>query len=81
MSGVENKYSYAKFIMAVGRNNSTAQAEKLLSEIYMDLFLKGIHREQIKERLITLIDQSLDNRDENGFLEYSRQLEKFEDAI
>lgn len=67
--------------MAVGRNSSTVQAEKLLSEIYMDLFLKGIHRDQIKERLVTLIDQSLDNRDENGFLEYSRQLEKFEDAI
>ena len=81
MSGVENQYSYAKFIMAVGRNSSTVQAEKLLSEIYMDLFLKGIHREQIKERLVTLIDQSLDNRDENGFLEYSSQLEKFEDAI
>lgn len=67
--------------MAVGRNSSTVQAEKLLSEIYMDLFLKCIHREQIKERLIILIDQSLDNRDENGFLEYSTQLEKFEDAI
>lgn len=67
--------------MAVGRNSSTVQAEKLLGEIYMDLFLKCIHREQIKERLVTLIDQSLDNRDENGFLEYSSQLEKFEDAI
>lgn len=67
--------------MAVGRNSSTVQAEKLLSEIYMDLFLKGIHRDQIKERLVTLIDQSLDNRDENGFLEYTSQLEKFEDAI
>jgi len=67
--------------MAVGRNSSTVQAEKLLNEIYMDLFLKGIHRDQIKERLVTLIDQSLDNRDENGFLEYTSQLEKFEDAI
>ena len=81
MSGVEKKYTYAEFIKAVGRNSTTVQAEKLLSEIYMDLFLKGIHREQIRERLISLIDQSLDNRDEPTFLEYSKQLEKFEDAI
>ena len=81
MSGVEKNYSYAEFMKAVGRNSSTVQAEKLLSEIYMDLFLKGIHREQIRERLISLIDQSLDNRDEHTFLEYSKQLEKFVDAI
>lgn len=81
MSVVEKNYSYAEFMKAVGRNSSTVQAEKLLNEIYMDLFLNRIHREQVKGRLINLIDQSLDNRDEFAFHEYTKQLEKFEDAI
>lgn len=81
MRGMEKKYSYAEFMKSFVRNSSTVQAERLLSEIYMDLFLKGIHREQIKNRLINLIDKSLDNRDEQTFLEYSKQLGKFEDAI
>jgi len=61
---------------SVGRNPSTAQAEKLLREIYMDLFLKQLHREQIKERIIQHIDQSLDSRDEKAFIMYSTELLK-----
>ena len=80
MSVLEKKYSYAEFMKAVGRNSSTIQAEKLLNEIYMDLFLNRIHREQIRGRLISLIDQSLDDRDEYAFLKYSKQLIKIEDA-
>ena len=40
----------------------------------MDLFLKRLHREQIRERLNGLVDQSLDNRDESAFLAYSKEL-------
>ena len=47
---MENNYSYAEFLKAVGKNSSSLQAEKLLNEIYMDLFLKHIHREQTKEQ-------------------------------
>ena len=64
---MENNYSYAEFLKAVGKNSSSLQAEKLLNEIYMDLFLKHIHREQTKERLMGLIDLSLDCRDERHF--------------
>ena len=79
MSVVENNYSYAEFMKAVGRNSSSIQAEKLLNEIYMDLFLNRIHREQTKERLMVLIDHALDCRDEQAFLEYSEQLANFEE--
>jgi len=65
---------------SVGRNSSSIQAETLLNEIYMDLLLNQIHRKQTQERLIKLIDQSLDNKDEPAFLKYSEQLVKLKDA-
>ena len=77
---MEKKYSYSEFMKSVGRNTSTAQAEKLLNEIYMDLFLKRLHRKQIRERLYELVNQSLDNHDENSFLKYSKELLKFEEC-
>ena len=80
MSIVEKNYSYVEFMKSVGRNSSTIQAEKMLSEIYMDLFLNRIHRKQTQERLMKLINQSLDNKDKLAFLKYSKQLAKFEDT-
>ncbi|BAQ08655.1 ideal domain protein [Bacillus sp. OxB-1] len=76
---MENNYSYAEFLKAVGKNSSSLQAEKLLNEIYMDLFLKHIHREQTKKRLVQLIDDALDRRDEKAFLLYTESLAKLED--
>ncbi|WP_342514549.1 IDEAL domain-containing protein [Sporosarcina sp. FSL K6-1522] len=76
---MENNYSYAEFLKAVGKNSSALQAEKLLNDIYMDLFLKHIHREQTKERLMELIDLSLDNRDEQKFRTYVDSLAKLEE--
>ncbi|MBE1554900.1 IDEAL domain-containing protein [Sporosarcina limicola] len=76
---MENNYSYAEFLKAVGKNSSSLQAEKLLNEIYMDLFLKHIHHEQTKERLMGLIDFALDCRDERVFLLYSERLLKLEE--
>ncbi|HJF32375.1 MAG TPA: IDEAL domain-containing protein [Sporosarcina psychrophila] len=76
---MENNYSYAEFLKAVGKNSSSLQAEKLLNEIYLDLFLKHIHREQTKKRLIDLIDLALDCKDESAFLMYSERLAKLEE--
>lgn len=76
---MENNYSYAEFLKAVGKNSSSLQAEKLLNEIYLDLFLKHIHREQTKKRLIDLIDLALDCMDESAFLMYSERLAKLEE--
>lgn len=76
---MEKNYSYAEFLKAVGRNSTSLQAEKLLNEIYMDLFLNHIHREQTKSRLIEIIDLALDRRDEEAFLSYTERLLKLEE--
>lgn len=77
---MENNYSYAEFLKAVGKNSSSLQAEKLLNDIYMDLFLNHIHRQQTMERLMELIDLSLDCRDEQAFFLYSESLRKLEEV-
>ena len=79
MSELEKNYSYAEFLKAVGKNSTSLQAEKLLNEIYMDLFLNHIHREQTKSRLIEIIDLALDRRDEEAFLSYTERLLKLEE--
>jgi len=80
VSVLEKNYSYAEFMKSVGRNSSSIHAEKILNEIYMDLFLQYIHRKQIRQRLIDVIDCSLDNKNKSEFLKYSTQLLKFEDT-
>lgn len=80
MSVLEKNYSYVEFMKAVGRNSSSIQAERLLNEIYMDLFLSRIHRGQIRARLMLLIDKSLDDKDEKTFLQYAEQLGKLEEV-
>lgn len=80
MSALEKNYSYVEFMKAVGRNSTSIQAERMLNEIYMDLFLSRIHRDQIKERLLKLIDESLDNKNEEEFFYYSKQLKKIVEA-
>ncbi len=76
---MENNYSYTEFLKAVGKNSSSLQAEKLLNEIYLDLFLKHIHRKQTKDRLVGLIDLALDRKDESAFLMYAERLIKLEE--
>ncbi|MBD7985874.1 IDEAL domain-containing protein [Sporosarcina sp. Sa2YVA2] len=76
---MENNYSYAEFLKAVGKNSSSLQAEKLLNDIYMDLFLKHIHREQTKKRLLTLIDLALDEKNESAFVELTDELMRVEE--
>lgn len=76
---MENNYSYAEFLKAVGKNSSSLQAEKLLNDIYMDLFLKHIHREQTKKRLLTLIDLALDEKNESAFVELTNELMRVEE--
>ncbi|MBB4826560.1 uncharacterized protein YpiB (UPF0302 family) [Sporosarcina luteola] len=75
---MENNYSYTEFLKAVGKNSSTLHAEKLLNDIYMDLFLNHIHREQTKKRLLELIDRALDNRDVDAFERHTDELLKLE---
>ncbi|MFD1206761.1 IDEAL domain-containing protein [Sporosarcina contaminans] len=71
---MEKNYSYAEFLKAVGKNSSSLHAEKLLNEIYMDLFISHIHREQNRNRLLELIDESLDHNDKEAFHRLTEEL-------
>ncbi|MET3576701.1 IDEAL domain-containing protein [Bhargavaea ullalensis] len=75
---MEQYYSYAEFLKAVGKGRAS-QGEQLLNDIYMDLFLKHVHREQMRDRLIALIDDALDRKDKKGFLDYTAQLKTLDD--
>lgn len=78
VSGMENNYSHVEFMKAIRKHSSTVHAEKLLNDIYMDMFLNRIHREQTRKRLVKAIDDALDTRDEKKFKRYAEQLTKFE---
>ncbi|WJY27712.1 MULTISPECIES: IDEAL domain-containing protein [Sporosarcina] len=76
---MEKKYSHAEFLKAVGQNSSTMQAEKLLNDIYIDLFLNHIHREQTRVRLLGDIDSALDSRDELAFRKLTSSLRSLDE--
>lgn len=77
---MEKKYSNAEFMKVVRKNSSTLHAEKMLNEIYMDMFLNRLHREQTRERIEGLVDDALDERDEKKFQKYAKQLLAFDKA-
>ncbi|KZE36421.1 IDEAL domain protein [Bhargavaea cecembensis] len=75
---MEHYYSYAEFLKAVGKGKASP-SEQLLNDIYMDLFLKHVHREQNRERLLNLIDEALDLKDMEAFNLYTEQLNQLDD--
>lgn len=79
---MENYYSYADFMKAMAQTKKITEAEKLLNDIYLDLFLKHVHRSQQETQLLTLIDEALDNHDQKAFIIYAAQLQtlKHEEA-
>ncbi|MDN7243484.1 IDEAL domain-containing protein [Planococcus sp. N028] len=72
---MENYYSYADFMKAMAQTKKITEAEKLLNDIYLDLFLKHVHRSQQEEQLIALIDEALDSNNREAFNTYSTQLQ------
>lgn len=78
MIAMDKYYSYADFLKAMGRSQTVSEAEKLLNDIYMDLFLKHVHREQCKDRLLTLIDGALDHKDEDAFVAFTHELRELQ---
>lgn len=74
VSEMEKKYSNVEFMKVIRKGSSTLHAEKMLNEIYMEMFLNCIHREQTTERLMVLIDEALDRHDEESFTHYTEQL-------
>ncbi|MDS9472676.1 IDEAL domain-containing protein [Sporosarcina pasteurii] len=77
---MERKYSNAEFMKVVGRRRSSVYAEKLLNEIYMDMFLNRLHREQTRRRIEKVIDEALDTRDEQKFHLYAGKLFDFREV-
>lgn len=73
---MDKYYSYTDFLKAVGQSKKVNEAEKLLNEIYLDLFLNRIQRTYRIEQLTVLIDQALDQRDEQAFYLYTSELER-----
>lgn len=76
MRSLDKYYSYTDFLRAVGQSKKVNEAEKLLNEIYLDLFLNRIQRTYRVEQLTVLIDQALDERDEQAFYLYASELER-----
>ena len=68
------QYSYTDFMKAMGQTGKESSAEKLLNEIYLDMFLNVVHREQRSYRLLELIDEALDRKDRKAFNEYTNVL-------
>lgn len=75
MRSLDKYYSYTDFLKAVGQSKKVNEAEKLLNEIYLDLFLNRIQRMYREEQLTVLIDQALDERNEYAFHQYASELE------
>ncbi len=74
MGSLDKYYSYTDFLKAVGQSKKVDEAEKLLNEIYLDLFLNRIQRMHRQEQLMVLIDRALDEKDENAFYQYASEL-------
>lgn len=71
---MDKYYSYTDFLKAVGQTKKVDEAEKLLNEIYLDLFLNHIQRMHREEQLMVLIDRALDDKDEIAFHLYANEL-------
>ena len=71
---MDKQYSYADFLKAMGQTGKESSAENLLNEIYLDMFLNIIHREQSSNRILALIDEALDRKDMTAFMEYTTSL-------
>jgi len=80
VSSLDKYYSYTDFLKAVGQSKKVDEAEKLLNEIYLDLFLNRIQRMHRQEQLIVLIDRALDEKDENAFYQYATELNSLQQS-
>lgn len=80
MISMDKYYSYTDFLKAVGNYQHANESEKLLNDIYMDLFLNGMQRLQRIEQLRNLIDKALDERDEEAFYAYAKELNELQET-
>lgn len=50
------------------------QGKELLNDIYLDLFLNHVHADQYEEYYMQKIDEALDARDEELFMQLTTEL-------
>ena len=75
---MDKYYSYTDFLKAMSDTGTESSSVTLLQEIYLDMFLDHIHRDQLMERLYHLIDVALDAGDQEKFMTYTNQLNELQ---
>nr|WP_106783782.1 IDEAL domain-containing protein [Lysinibacillus timonensis] len=78
---MDKYYSYTDFLKAVGQYQPANESEKLLNDIYLDLFLNRIQRLQRIEELKNLIDTALDDKNEKAFFVYAKELNELQESM
>ena len=71
---MDKYFSYTDFLKAVGQYPRIREEEKLLNDIYLDLFLNRLQRIHRINQLEALVDRSLDEKDEKSFYKYTEEL-------
>jgi uncharacterized protein YpiB (UPF0302 family) len=71
---VDKFYSYTDFLKGLGQCTEETEHERFLNEIYLDLFLNRLGRLHRIEQLYQMIDEVLDAKDEQLFMQYSQEL-------
>lgn len=77
---MDKYYSYTDFLRAVGHFPKVNDSEKLLNDIYLDLFLNRLLRLQRISQLEQLIDRALDLRNERDFFMYATELKNLKEV-
>lgn len=78
---MDKYFSYTDFLKAVGQYPKVREEEKLLNEIYLDLFLSRLQRLHRVSQLEVLIDESLDRHDEQAFYAYTAELREIKENL
>ena len=78
---MDKYFSYTDFLKAVGQYPRIREEEKLLNDIYLDLFLNRLQRIHRINQLEALVDRSLDEKDEKSFYKYTEELLKIKKEI
>lgn len=81
MISMDKNNFYANFSSAAGSNPAVNDSEKLLNEIYVDLFLNRLQRLHRIEQLRDFIDQALDERNEEAFHKYAKELNELQESL
>lgn len=78
---MDKNNSYTDFSKVIGPYPQTNDSEKLLNEIYLDLFISRLQRLHRMEQLKNFIDQALDEKNEDAFYKYAQELNELQESI